>query len=195
MKKIILKNLLLIFLLYIAALNYNAFLKYLNLVTGGTQGIALLLKEVVKISSSKIIFIVNIICLVLSFLFLNRENTYSSLVASFFYPFFVGITSNISFKLNIDYIFIWSIITGLISGITGGFIYKIGFSSGGISTINLLVNKYFKIKISISNFIINTLIIIFGSFVYGIKNTIYSIIVIFVSSFIIYLILKNKKMI
>ena len=81
--------------------------------------------------------------------------------------------------------FVFVLIAGIICGITGGFIYKLGFSSGGTSTLNLLVSKYFKIRVALANFLINTCIIIGGMFVFGIKKGIYSVIVIVVSSFLI----------
>ena len=64
------------------------------------------------------------------------------------------------------------------------------FSSGGITIINLLLKKYLKIKISISNFIINTLIIIAGTIFIGLNKLIYSLTVVTISSIIIHNIMK-----
>ena len=71
-------------------------------------------------------------------------------------------------------------------------IYKLNFSSGGITIINLVIEKYTKIKIALSNFIINSIIILFGIINFGIIKAIYSIIIISIGSYIIHIILKNK---
>ena len=105
---------------------------------------------------------------------------------------FIKITSlipEISFIKN--HTFISSILAGIICGTTGGTIYKMNFSSGGITVINLILRKYFNVKLSISNFIINSLIIIVGTFFFGITKMIYSLIVISISSTIIHFIIKK----
>ncbi len=180
--------------LFFAALNFNFILKPLNLVTGGTQGVAILINHLLKIKPSTIVFIINIIAIITSYFLLTKDNTYSALIATFAYPLFIKITSFIPFfTLPENFNLLWSIIAGIICGITGGFIYYLGFSSGGISIVNLLVNKFTHIKISTANFIVNGIIIILGYFHFGFLKAIYSIIVIAISSIIINLILKKKR--
>lgn len=193
MKKSI-KYLLLIISLFFAALNFNLILKPLNLVTGGTQGLAIILNHFLKIQPTYIIFFINISTLIISYFFLTKDNTKSAIIASFTYPLLVKITSNFTIPLPLkNYIILFSIIAGIICGITGGIIYKLGFSSGGTTIINLLLNRYLKIKISIANFILNTLIILLGLFCFGFIKALYSILVILIGSIIIYLILKNNS--
>jgi len=187
------KYLFLFLWLFIAALNFNLILKPLNLVTGGTQGLTLLIKHIIDIKPSIIILIINIITLILSYFILPKTATYGALAASFLYPLSVRLSSfipELSFITN--HIFLSSIVAGIVCGITGGFIYKLGFSSGGVSTINLIINKYFHIKVSTSNFIVNFIIIILGCFSFGIKKGIYSTIVIIVSSIFIDIIFKRN---
>ena len=186
------KFLLLTLALFIAALNFNIFLKPLNLVTGGTQGVTLLLTKLLELSPSLIILLINIITLILSYFTLSKEETKSAIASTFLYPLFVKITSSISFELSKNLLILWSIIAGIICGITGGIIYKLNFSSGGITIINLVIEKYTKIKIALSNFIINSIIILFGIINFGIIKAIYSIIIISIGSYIIHIILKNK---
>ena len=185
------KYLLLIICLLFAAINFNLFLKTLNLVTGGTQGLAIVIKYIIKLKSSLIILIINVISLIISFILLKKETTTSAIISTFAYPLLVKITSFIpELSFIKKHILISSLIAGTICGTTGGIIYKMNFSSGGITIINLLLKKYFKIKVSISNFIINSLIIIVGAFFFGIIKMLYSIIVISISSLIINIIMK-----
>lgn len=181
----------LVIALLFAALNFNIILKNLNLVTGGTQGIAIIIEKITNLSTSKIIFIINITSLIISLIFLKKETTTSTIISTFAYPIFVKITSYIpTLTIIRKYKFISSIIAGIICGTTGGLIYKMNFSSGGLTIINLLLKKYLKIKVSKSNFIINTLIIIIGTIYIGINKLIYSLIVVTISSITIHSIMK-----
>ena len=181
----------LVIALLFAALNFNIILKNLNLVTGGTQGIAIIIEKITNLHTSKIIFIINITSLIISLIFLKKETTTSTIISTFAYPIFVKITSYIpTLTIIRKYKFISSIIAGIICGTTGGLIYKMNFSSGGLTIINLLLKKYLKIKVSKSNFIINTLIIIIGTIYIGINKLIYSLIVVTISSITIHSIMK-----
>jgi uncharacterized membrane-anchored protein YitT (DUF2179 family) len=186
------KHILLIILLYIAALNFNIFLKPLNLVTGGNQGIALIIKHLTKLKPSTIIFIVNMISLIISYIFLKKETTISLVIASISYPLFVRLTNNITLNVITNIPILTSLIAGIICGITGGLIYKMNFNQGGISIFNSLLHKYLNIKISISNFIINTTILIIGSIYFGFIKFLYSLLVVIISSLIINFIMSKK---
>lgn len=187
------KYLYLIISLFFATINFNLFLKVHNLVTGGTQGLAIVIKHLININPAIIILIINITSLIISFILLKKETTISAILSTFIYPLFIKITSSIpEISLIKKHILLSSISAGIICGTTGGIIYKMNFSSGGITIINLILRKYFNIKVSISNFIINTLIIIVGTFFFGITKMLYSIIVISISSMIIHIIMKNK---
>lgn len=189
------KYILLLISLFFAAINFNLFLKNLNLVTGGTQGLAIVIKYLINLRPSIIILIINIISLILSYIFLKKETTISTVISTFSYPLFVRLTSFIpTFSFIKNHIFLSSTLAGIICGTTGGIIYKLNFSSGGITIFNLLLRKYLNIKVSISNFIVNGIIIIIGCFFFGILKMLYSLIVITISSLIIHLIMyKNKK--
>ena len=184
--------LLLTLCLFIAALNFNLILKPLELVTGGTQGFALLITSIIKIKPSFIILIINITTLIISYFCLSKSTTYGTFAASFIYPICVKLTSFIShISFIAHHTLLSSIIAGIICGLTGGYIYKLGFSAGGVSTINLIVNKYLKIRVAASNLIINLLIIVLGCFIFGLAKGFYSVIVITISSIFINIIIKN----
>ena len=191
MKKIR-KYIYLLIVLLIAAINFNLILKPLDLVTGGTQGAALLFSHVFKITPSIVIFIINIIMLIISYLFLERETTYGTIVATFMYPLFVRLTNSLTLNLVNEYNFLFVILAGIVCGVTGGLVYKLGFSNGGISIIALLVRKYLHIEIAITNFIVNGIIVLLGLYYFGIVKCLKAILVIFLQSFLIRLILKRK---
>lgn len=193
MRYLMKKYLLLLFYLFIASLNLNLLLKPLNLITGGTQGLALTINYLTKINLSTLVFIINIITLIISYFFLSKNYFKSALISSFIYPFFIKITSYISPIIISNYLIIYTIIAGLVFGITSGMIYKLGFSSGGVTIITLLLNKYTHLKISFLNFLINSLIIASSYFLFGFNKVLYSLLLILIGSLIINWILPRKK--
>lgn len=188
------KYLILLLSLFIAAINFNVFLKPLNLVTGGNQGIAIVIKHLTNFKPSLIILIINIISLIISYIFLRKETTLSLVIASLSYPLFIRITHNISITTIKNIPIIAAILAGIICGITCGLIYKLNFNQGGISIINTLLHTYLKIKIPITNFIVNTTIMLIGSIYFGFIKLIYSLIVISISNLIINSIMSKKKL-
>ena len=134
------KYLLLLIILLIAAINFNLFLKPLKLVTGGTQGLSIIINSFTNVSNSLIILIINIIMLILSYIFLRKQTTFGTILATISYPLFIKLTS--SLKFNFDYYLLNVIVTGIISGITNGLIYKLGFTAGGINVLAPIINKY-----------------------------------------------------
>ena len=87
------RYLLLLVALFFAALNFNVILKPLSLVTGGTQGVALLLNHLLQLSPALLILIINLITFITSYFTLSKTVTYGTMIASFAYPLFVKITS------------------------------------------------------------------------------------------------------
>lgn len=187
------KYLLLIFYLLLASFNFNLFLNPLHLPTGGNQGFAIIINHIINISPSIIILSVNIIMLIISYFLLSKTTTIGTIIATFIYPLFIKLTSFISLPfVNENNFLICSITAGIICGFTCGLIYKQGFSQGGINTISLILYKYFHIKIALTNFVINTIIVILGYFFFGATHIFYSLIVIIINSLLIHFILKKS---
>lgn len=185
----------LLILLFIASLNFNIILKPLKLATGGTQGLAIIINSLIKLEPSTIIFIINIIMLIISYFLLSRETTYGTILATLIYPLMVRLTNNlISFKFINDYLIIFVILSGIICGITSGFIYKLGFSSGGLNLISLIIKKYFHINVAITNFCLNVIIILLSCFSFGVKKGLLAILNILINSIIINQILRKNKL-
>ena len=166
----------------VLAINYNTFLLYNNLAIGGTSGIATIFHELMNINPATFIFVTNIILVIISFIFLGPKSTGLTIIGSILYPVFVSLTEDICLHLAEQLVFdnflITAIISALLFGTANGFLYKIGFSTGGTDIIIQLFNKYFKIPTGTASFIIYAIIIAFGAVVFGINNAIYSIIIV-----------------
>ena len=168
--KDIFRYILLIFLMFVAAINYNLFLNPNNIISGGANGISIILQELFSLDPATFILIFSSMILIFSFFVLGVEKSSSSIVAILVYPFFVSITegiSTISFLQTNDGLLV-GIFSGIISGFVIGSVCKIGFSQGGIIQISQMINKMFNLPIAKVNFFINSIILICGVFVFGI---------------------------
>lgn len=170
----------------IAAINFNLLAKPINLVSGGSPGLSLVISKIVNISTSDIITIIYIITFVLGILFLDKKSVVGILYASIIYPIFVYLTENITDIILFNYqdIFLITIVASCISGLSNGLIYKNGFASSGMGIIAPILNKYFKVSISVANFLINTLIVIFGGYFFGFNIVLLAIVYLYISNFI-----------
>ena len=164
--KIFRKYLFLLVLLFISALNFNIIIKPNKIVAGGINGLAILLNYLFNIDSALIILLLQVIFLLLSYFYLDRNKLLSSFITVLIYPFFVFGTKFISFNLSIN-ILILSIIGGVISGFVTGLVCKMELSVGGIVVISQILNKKFHLSIAITNFLINILIIIIGELLFN----------------------------
>lgn len=184
--------------LFILALVYNLFLLPSGLVAGGVNGIALITNYVYEIDSSLMIFLVSLSCLLFSAMYLGKERTTGSILATFLYPLFVKITAILTQNITLNYedTFLMIIFAGVIGGLANGFIYKTGYSNGGLPIISQILYKYFKIPVAKSSMIINGVIILIGSIFLGFSMMMYAIILIFINNLMIDKVLlgisKNK---
>ena len=173
--------------LLVLSLVYNLLLLPTDLVAGGVNGIAIITNYVYGIDSSIMILLISSACLLFSFLYLGTERTLGSLLATFIYPLFVKLTAIITQGITIDYDdkFLIIIFAGVIGGLANGFIYKTGFSNGGLPIISQILYKYHKIPIAKSSMVINSMIIIIGSFLFGWSMMMYAIILVFINNMMI----------
>ena len=172
--------------LLISAIIYNMFLLPLNVVMGGTGGIAQITLFVFDIDPAFMVLILSLLCAVISVAFLDFDKTASTIVVSFLYPALVKITEPMMNLMTVEQkdIFIVVIITGVILGFSNGLMYKSGYSNGGLTVITQTLYKYFHIPVGKSGLILNGIVILVGGYYFGITATIYAIISLYIRSLI-----------
>ncbi len=177
----------LIFSLFFSAIVYNLFLLPVNLVTGGSGGIATITNYVYGIDPALMILIVSLICALLSFMYLGTRVTAVTILASILYPFFVEITEPLVNIVKIDYsdMFIITIFAGVLNGIANGLMYKTGYNNGGLPVISQILEKYYKIPIATTSAVINITVVLIGGVFFGWTNVMYAIILIYLNTIII----------
>jgi len=176
----------LFFALFLSSINYNMFLSPLKIVVGGVNGLSILLGEIFNISPSILLMILSITTFFVGFLIMGFEKTASALVSTFVYPLFVSLTSNISDFVVVDNgdMLLIAIIVGVLTGIVSGIICRVHMSQGGVILICQSIAQAFKVSVSKVNFIINTIIVMFGAFFFGVDMAMYAIIILYISSIV-----------
>ena len=180
------------FYLLMSALNFNLILKPLQIVVGGTQGLALLLSKISNCSPAFLMLIINLAMFILCAILLDKKVTISIIFSTFIYPLLIKITSFLT-AVAINESLFAIVFSGVISGITLGNIVKLGYSPGGLNVMILLLKKYFNVQEYFSVLFINGIIILCGIKVFGLYKAIIGIIIIIINSIIVKQILKNVK--
>lgn len=186
-RDIIKRIIILLISLLVLSFVYNLLLLPTDLVAGGINGIAIITNYVYEIDSSLMIFLISLSCLFFSLMYLGKERTLGSILATFIYPLFVKLTALLTQNITINYDdkFLIIIFAGVIGGLANGFIYKTGFSNGGLPIISQILYKYHKIPIAKSSMVINSIIIIIGSIFFGWSMLMYAIILVFINNLMI----------
>lgn len=170
----------------ILALAYNIFILPNNFVYGGVSGLAIVTKKIFGIEPSLFILVTSAILLVISYFALGWKKTAGSVVGSLLYPVMVEVTSNVALYLDFksQELLLYALFGGLLAGIGLGLVYKAGFSTGGTDITAQVVYKYFRVSMGKSIVICDGLILLVGTFIFGINNFMYALIVLYLISII-----------
>ena len=199
-KRLIPRYITLIISLFISACYFNLLQLPSQIVTGGSSGVSIIINSYFGLEPSKVVFVVCMVLLLLGFIFLGVEKASGAVVSTIVYPLFIDMTANIGNYLQVDLSdkILISVFIGILSGITTGMVYKVGFSNGGFSIISEIISKYRKIPISNTSFVINLIIVLIGGASFGWTMVLYAVIVLYIYSIILDRVLigvsKNKAL-
>ena len=167
------------------ATSYNLFLVPNNIVAGGVAGFAIIINHLFNIDNSLVILIGSIFLLILSYFLLGKEKTKATILGSLLFPVCVNLTKNIGNIIDIDtnQLLLISVFGGVVYGFGAGLIYKAGFTTGGTDIINQILSKYLKISMGNSMLYCDGTIVLLTAFVFGPTQFMYSIIILYVISY------------
>lgn len=170
---------------FLIAVSYNLFLAPNNIVAGGVGGFAIIINYLTGIENFIVILIADALLLILSYFLLGKKKTKATILGSILFPIFVSLTSNIGTIIDIDtnQLLLISVFGGVVYGFGAGMIYKAGFTTGGTDIINQILSKYLKISMGNSMLYCDGTIVLLTAFVFGPTHFMYSIIVLYVISF------------
>lgn len=171
---------------FIVSLAYNIFIVPNKIVPGGVGGIAIILNNLFGFENSLSILYLNIILLFTSLILLGKEKTRATALGSVLFPVLVRLTENVNAWLELDNsnFLLSTICGGLMFGFGAGLVFRAGFTTGGTDIINQIISKYAKTSMGKSMLMSDGLIVISSGFFFGINNMMYSILMLYIISYV-----------
>ncbi len=154
-----------------------------GLVTGGFSGLAILANAGFGMPLWLTNIILNIPLFAITAYFMGKNIVLNSLSATLVYSLAVAVVPHINF-LDGD-LFLSCVLGGMIMGAGLGLIIHSGGSSGGVDMLSILVHhKNSRVPIAWAMFCADAVIIILGGVLFGWVKAVYSVISVWISSFI-----------
>lgn len=185
---------------YLATFGFYFFFQAAHLVTGGVGGLSFIIATKVNdivgkrvLNSSYIMIGLNFILLTIGRIFLGKQFFYKTFYVSLLYPFVVWMyelaTDNnhnllfngTIFKAIEDETVKLVLSTAIGSVLTGaglGLVFNAGATTGGTDIPQKIMNKFLKIPLSVTIYIIDGVIVLLGLIVFSIETTLFSVIAI-----------------
>lgn len=143
-----------------------------NLATGGVSGLSIVLSNYISIPISLINFILNIILLIVGFIFLGKEFGGKTIFSVFFLSFFMYIMEIVypATKPVTDEILL-NLLCGIVIAAMGlSIVFNQNASTGGTDIIAKIFSKYFNMNMGTGLMAADIVVVISAFFTYGIKT-------------------------
>ena len=189
------------------SIGYYFFLEPSNLVTGGIMGITIMVKNVIPFEPSILILILNIILLIIGYIFLGKELAYKTVYASLLSPVIIFILEKTApqdvFLRGVDpsnIYFISMIASSLLIALGLGLCFKNDSTTGGMDIVQKILHKYLHVPFSTSMHLTDTVVILISGFFitqngafYGIEGVVYGLIAVVIVGYFVDIIALNAK--
>lgn len=134
----------------IYAIGVVAFILPLELITGGTTGLGLIMNHLFHIPIEVFAAVFNISMFVIAWLVLGATFALSTMVSTFYFPVILGVLQDVEMLQGMTKDpLLGTICAGLLIGIGIGVVIRAGASTGGVDIPPLVLNKKFRIPISV----------------------------------------------
>ena len=168
------------------SLAIKLFLLPAGLITGGTTGIALTVTYFFDINMSLFILIFNIIMLIVGLVLLGRQFAITTIISSFTFPAALELYNRLLGDIVITTDPLLCIVfAGIGIGFGLSIVIRAGASTGGMDIPPLVLNKYFKIPVSVGIYLFDTIILLCQTLYNPFEKVLYGILLMIVYSTVI----------
>jgi uncharacterized membrane-anchored protein YitT (DUF2179 family) len=157
-----------------------------GLAAGGVTGFSILLRNIIPLPISVLVFLINLILFVLGWLVVGKDFVFKTLIASIVFPVALELAQHIHIfdELATDALGS-SLIAGAVLGLGSGMILNGKGSGGGFDVIGVVLNKKIGVSVSFVMYSFDFGIILAQTVLNGMLKTVYGIIVIIVAGFVV----------
>ena len=168
----------------IVAFSFNLFCVPDNLASTGIGGLSIVINNFIKIDTSLFVGVVNIFLIILSFIFLGKDDTYKTILGALIYPIMLKLTSYITGLIDLSRVdlLIKAIIGGIINGVGLGMVFKTGYTTGGTDIIESILGKYLKISMDKAIIMVDGVVVALTGLVFGVEHLIYAFVILIFQS-------------
>lgn len=171
---------------FLYALAVKLFLLPTGLVTGGTTGIAITIQHFCDIPISHFVLGFNIVMLILGYVVLGKQFAITTVASSFLYPLFLEFLNRILGECRLtEDILLNTLFTGFGIGIALGIVIRSGSSTGGMDIPPLVLQKKFRIPVSVSMYVFDALIILSQLLFRPVENVLYGIVLLLIYTIVL----------
>jgi len=159
------------------SLGLNIFIVPSKFVASGTLGLTSMLSYSYGVNAAAMLLIINVWTLWLIYMIYDKRKLEQYLVPTLLLPLFIYITSYIQIDLTHDVEEFLIVLSGsFIMGLGYSFMYKEGFKTGAINILEDMFNDFTKKNTRLLSRAFDVLLIIISFIIYGLEQTLYSII-------------------
>lgn len=163
-----------------------------NFATGGVSGISIILSKFITphvswLGQTEIMTIINVLLLIIGFIFLGKGCTFKTVYCSLVYTAEMELMRLIPLDLPLtDEVFLEFVFAMLLTAAGSAIIFNCNASSGGTDIIALIIKKYTNLK-DVGQALLVTDFLIASStfFIFGIQTGLYSILGLFAKAFLV----------
>lgn len=171
---------------FLYALTVTLFLLPSGLVTGGSTGIAIVMEHFFDIPITDFVLYFNILMLVIGFLVLGKQFAITTLASTFLYPLALKLFEHIFRDYRItDDIILCTLFSGLGIGIALGIVIRCGASTGGMDIPPLVLQKVFRIPVSVSLYVFDVCILLAQAIFRPMENILYGIVLVLIYTIVL----------
>ncbi len=165
------------------ALSVKLFLLPANLISCGTTGIALILNHLFDLPITAFILIFNVAMLVVGWVFMGRKFAMTTVFSSLFYPIALEVLNRLMGDVMItEHIWLNVIFAGLGLGMSLGLVVRGGASTGGMDIPPLILQRYFRIPMSLTLALGDVIIVLGQAFFHPAEDLLLGILLIILIS-------------
>lgn len=184
-KKILINGMLLILGCLLISLTFNIFCVPNKIVPGGLSGVGIIFDHLFEIKTSYVLLVGNILLVTIGIISLGLKDTIPSIIGAVVYTLIMYLTECLNITINLSSVFLNVITVGVLFGVGCTMVYLSGCSLGGLDIIGVVFNKKFGLTLGTALFIVNGLVLVIGTFIFGIEALLISLIIRYIESKII----------
>ncbi len=160
----------------IYAMTVKLFLLPANLMSCGTTGLAIVVNHLTGIPLPVFIFLFNMAMLILGWLILGRKFALTTVFSSLFYPLALELLNRVLGDISITQNTLLNVLfSGMGLGLALGMVMRGGASTGGMDIPPLILNKFFRIPVSVTLWAFDFLILLTQMTFHPLEDLLYGI--------------------